>query len=89
MLWKRLLGGQAVTTTPSGRVLMAIVLRIAGSLLGMAGVSSDAKPRPRYPDVDIGADSRPARKQAKLEIEKEFKVFYQFHLADGLNESGI
>ena len=64
-------------------------LLVAGSLLGIAGVSNDTNRRPRYPDVDIGADSRPARKQAKLEIEKEFKVFYQFHLADGLNESGI
>ena len=52
--------------TPSGRLLMASVLVIAGSLLGMVGVSSDTKPRPRYPDVDIGADSLAVRKQAQL-----------------------
>jgi hypothetical protein len=89
VLWKRLLEGQAVMTTPNGRVLVAIVLRIAGLLLGMPGVSSDTKPRPRYPDVDIGADSLPAGKQAKLEIEKELKVFYQLHSTDRLYESGI
>jgi hypothetical protein len=75
--------------TPNGRLLMATVLVIAGSLLGIVGVSSDTKPRPRYPDVDIGADSLAARKQAQLATEKQFSVFYQFHFTDWLKESGI
>jgi len=61
---------------PNGRLLPATVLVIAGSLLGIVGVSSDTKPRPRYPDVDIGADSLAARKQAQLATEKQFSVFY-------------
>ena len=43
--------------THNGHLRTATVLVIAGSLLGIVGVSSDTKPRPRYPDVDIGADS--------------------------------
>ena len=74
---------------PNGRLLMAIALVIAGSLLGIVGVSSDTKPRPRYPDVDIGADSLAARRQAQLATEKQFSVFYQFHFTDRLKESGI
>ncbi|MFY9754102.1 MAG: CRTAC1 family protein [Candidatus Acidiferrales bacterium] len=68
--------------------VVALVL-LAGAALGVAGVSSDTKPRPRYPDEDIGADSLPARKQAELATEKQFKVFYQFHFTDRLRESGI
>ena len=30
-----------------------------------------------------------ARKQAQIETEKQFKVFYQFHFTDKLKESGI
>ena len=75
--------------TPNGRHLMATVLVVAGSLLGIVDGSSDTKPRPRYPDVDIGADSLAARKQAKLATEKQFSVFYQFHFTDKLKESGI
>ena len=87
-MWKRLLGGKRMAT-PNGRLLMATVLVIAGSLLGIVGVSSDTKPRPRYPDVDIGADSLAARQQAQLATEKQFSVFYQFHFTDRLKESGI
>ena len=75
--------------TPNGRLLTATVLVIAGSLVGIVGVSSDTKPRPRYPDVDIGADSLAARRQAQIDTEKQFKVFYQFHFTDKLKESGI
>jgi hypothetical protein len=75
--------------TPNGRLLMATVLVLAGSLFRIVGVSSDSKPRPRYPDVDIGADSLAARKQAQLATEKQFSVFYQFHFTDKLRESGI
>src|SRR5580658_4207927 len=79
----------SVMAIPNGRLLMALVLVIAGSLLGILGVSSDTKPRPRYPDVDIGADSLAARKQAQLATEKQFSVYYQFHFTDKLKESGI
>ena len=48
-----------------------------------------SKPRPRYPDTDIGADSLPARKKAQMETVKQFKVFCQFQFSDRLKESGI
>ena len=58
-------------------------------MVGIVDGSSDTKPRPRYPDVDIGADSLAARRQAQIDTEKQFKVFYQFHFTDKLKESGI
>ena len=75
--------------TLRGRLFMMIVFLIAGAALGITSASSDTKPRPRYPDVDIGADSLAVRKQAQIETEKQFKVFYQFHFTDRLKESGI
>jgi enediyne biosynthesis protein E4 len=69
--------------------LILITLLCAVGLLSFIAASSDTKPRPRYPDEDIGADSLPARKQAQLQTENQFKVFYQFHFADKLKESGI
>jgi enediyne biosynthesis protein E4 len=71
------------------RLFLIAILVLAGAVLGISGASSDTKPRPRYPDVDIGADSLAARKQAQLETEKQFSVFYQFHFTDKLKESGI
>src|ERR1700741_5169962 len=37
----------------------------------------------------MGKDSLPARRRAQLEAAKRFKVFYHFHFADKLKESGI
>ncbi len=70
-------------------LFMITVLLLAGAALGITGASSDTKPRPRYPDEDIGADSLAARKQAQIETEEQFKVFYRFHFTDKLKESGI
>jgi hypothetical protein len=73
----------------TGRVLVFSVPLLASAVLGLLGAASDTKPRPRYPDEDIGADSLAARKQAQIATEKQFKVFYQFHFTDKLKESGI
>ena len=73
----------------TGRLFVFALPMLAGAVLGLLGASSDTKPRPRYPDVDIGADSLAARKQAQLATEKQFSVFYQFHFTDRLKESGI
>jgi hypothetical protein len=67
--------------------LITVLCTVAS--LSFIDASSDTKPRPRYPDEDIGADSLPARKQAQLQTENQFKVFYQFHFADKLKESVI
>jgi enediyne biosynthesis protein E4 len=71
------------------RLFMITALFLAGAVLGLMSASSDTKPRPRYPEEDIGADSLAARKQAQLATEKQFKVFYQFLFTDRLKESGI
>ena len=52
-------------------------------------MAQDSTAKPRYPREDAGADSLPARKQAQLQTVNQFKVFYQFHFADKLKESGI
>ena len=56
-------------------------------LLGTA--SNNSLPEVRYPEPDIGVDSLAARKKAQLETVGQFKVFYQFHLTDQVQESGI
>jgi len=65
-----------------------LVLSITALIL-RAEASDAAPPLPRYPDQDIGADSLPARKKAQLKTVNQFKVFYQFQLADKRKQSGI
>ena len=48
-----------------GRLFMMTVFLIAGAALGITGASSDTKPRPRYPDEDIGADSLPRKSKRR------------------------
>jgi hypothetical protein len=67
----------------------AILLLLSTTALIVRAEASDAAPRPRYPDQDIGADTLPARKKAQLKTVNQFKVFYQFQFTDKLNESGI
>jgi enediyne biosynthesis protein E4 len=43
----------------------------------------------RYPEPDIGIDTLDLRKEAQLATTSQFKVFYQFHFTDKLEESGI
>jgi enediyne biosynthesis protein E4 len=72
------------------RFLLLIGLVVsAGAALGLAGAQTSSKPRPRYPDEDIGADSLPGRKETQIASEKEFKVYYNFHFTDRRKESGI
>ena len=66
-----------------GWLLLAVLLAVHAS----AGQNS--APKPRYPQEDAGADSLPARKKAQLATVSQFKVFYQFHFADKLKDSGI
>ena len=59
------------------------------AILILIGARTDPTIRKRFPDDDMGKDSLVARKRAQLEAAKQFKVFYQFHFADKLKESGI
>ncbi len=66
-------------------------LRMTASLLLLLVISGadDVRPKLRYPDEDIGADSLPARKKAEIEAAKTFKVFHDFQFVDELQTSGI
>ncbi len=68
-------------------VIAALLLLAA--IVALPQTTSTTKPRQRFPDEDMGADSLQSRKQAQIETEKQFKVFYQFHFTDKLKESGI
>jgi hypothetical protein len=52
-LWERLLGGQAKWHPLPVALSSSPELLVGGSLLGIAGVSSDTNRRPRYPDVEL------------------------------------
>ena len=71
------------------RCLAVSLLLLATAILALLGASTDSAYPPRYPEEDSGADALPARKKAQLETVNQFNVFYQFHFADKLKESGI
>ena len=58
-------------------------------ILILVGAGTESNIRKRFPEDDMGKDSLPSRKRAQLEAAKQFKVFYQFHFADKVKESGI
>ena len=68
--------------------LTALVL-LASAAFIPALVWSGSAPQVRYPDPDIGIDSLAARAKTQEQTANEFKVFYQFHFADKVKESGI
>lgn len=72
-----------------GCLFLTTIAILAGGAVGLATGQSNTKPRPRYPDEDIGVDSLASRKAAQLATEKQFKVFYNFHFTDRRKESGI
>jgi len=58
--------------------------------LGLVHAGTNSRvPVRTYPDPDAGADSLAARQQAQWDTVSQFRVFYQFHFADRLKESGI
>ncbi len=60
------------------------------ALACFAASSGDENPTPvSYPDPDIGVTTLAARRQAQLATANQFKVFYDFHFADKVKESGI
>jgi len=61
----------------------------AGTLASSLSAQEIASPEVPFPKNDVGLATLPARKRAQLESVDQFKVFYQFHFADHLKESGI
>jgi enediyne biosynthesis protein E4 len=72
----------------SSVVLIVLGLGLAAALVS-SGQSKNSQAPPRYPPVDIGADSLAARKKAQLEAARAFKVVHDFQFTDRLRESGI
>src|SRR6266403_1430614 len=61
----------------------------AGTLASSLSAQEIASPGVPFPKNDVGLATLPARKRPQLESVDQFKVFYQFHFADHLKESGI
>src|SRR5882724_6110464 len=71
-------------------LLLAFVsILSAGTLASSLSAQEIASPEVPFPKNDVGLATLPARKRAQLESVDQFKVFYQFHFADHLKESGI
>src|SRR3984885_11704989 len=73
----------------SKRLLRAAFGLLSLGVLVFPLTQNDTAIRARYPEDDRGKASLPSRKKAQLEAAKQLKVFYQFHFADRLKESGI
>jgi enediyne biosynthesis protein E4 len=58
-------------------------------LAGMHAAGEQELPRVRYPRVDVGLDTLPARIKAQQDTIQQFKVFNGFKFEDKLKESGI
>jgi enediyne biosynthesis protein E4 len=76
--------------TRFGNCLFLTALVLLGSAAFIpALVRSGSAPQVRYPEPDIGIDSLAARANTQEQTASEFKVFYQFHFADKIRDSGI
>jgi len=62
---------------------------LVATLVTLGRTGTKAPVEVRFPNPDIGVDSLAARRKAQRETAGQFKVFYQFHLADKVKESGI
>jgi hypothetical protein len=70
-------------------LLCAAVLAGSVAAQSLAAPQEAAPPEVPFPRNDVGLTTLAARKKAQIESENQFKVFYQFHFADKLKESGI
>lgn len=62
---------------------------VTGALAGSAISQEASLPEVAFPRDDIGLRTLPARAQAQRESVSKFKVPYQFHFTDELQQSGI
>jgi enediyne biosynthesis protein E4 len=68
---------------------LSMISLLGAALVLLAAAATDTKPRQRFPEEDMGADSLPARKKAQFEAARRFKVFHDFRFDDRRAESGI
>jgi len=71
-----------------GLARLLVVLALAGGT-GEFGRAQNAPPRFRFPPLDPGVDTLPARRAAQIEAAKQFGVFHDFQFTDRLKDSGI
>ena len=68
--------------------VLLIALSIGTFTPSVAG-QEPAPPEVPFPKGDIGLATLQSRQKVQLETAKQFKVFYQFHFKDELQQSGI
>jgi enediyne biosynthesis protein E4 len=79
--------GKWISATPHVGAWTFVVCFVI--LLGMHASDQQELPQVRYPRVDVGLDTLPARIKAQQDTVQQFKVFYGFKFTDKLKESGI
>lgn len=60
-----------------------------GMVMKTRAADESGMPEVRYPRVDVGLQTIQSRIEAQRATVQQFKVFYGFHFADKLKESGI
>src|ERR1700735_433572 len=68
--------------------VLLIALSIGTFTPSVAG-QAPAPPEVPFPKGDIGLATLQSRQKVQLETAKQFRVFYQFHFKDELQQSGI
>jgi hypothetical protein len=74
------------SSMPQSVVSILFAVALTG---GTLRAQDSAPPQVPFPKNDAGIAALEARKKAQLETEKQFKVYYNFHLTDKLKDSGI
>ncbi len=76
---------------PRFLIAMPVLLLLAAGLHSLATPQDHPRPLVYTDDLspDLGEIALPDRQKAQEETVNQFKVFYQFHFADKLKESGI
>jgi hypothetical protein len=73
-------------------VRRAFLILVQGAVLAVGCNRAPSPPQAvevRTPTPDVGVDALAARRKAQEDAAAQFEVFYQFHFADKLKESGI
>ena len=75
--------------TPRFLIALPVLLLLAAAFHSLGTPQNPSRPRVYLHDQDAEALSLADRKNAQLATVDEFKVFYQFHFTDQLEQSGI
>jgi enediyne biosynthesis protein E4 len=68
---------------------LPVLLLFALPLVSLRSAQDQRPVQVKYPSFDVGVELLPARAKAQLDTASQFKVFYQFHFSDKVEESGI